>query len=149
MNSRDFFMEILAMISCLKCRVKERFVEQSFMSTRPEITHGMDIPDSHGKIENILQGNTFTDMLRWFSSLIHLDQEKWLLFSRHFMKYIFLPENLYLFIAISLFFLMGPFYKKLTLIQIMAWHWIGNKSLFEPMMAWFTDAYMHHMASLS
>ena len=29
-----------------------------------------------------------------------------------------------------------------ALVQIMAWHWTSNKPLYEPMMAWLTDAYI-------
>ena len=35
-----------------------------------------------------------------------------------------------------------------ALIQIMAWHQTGNKPLSDPMMTQFTDAYMHHLASM-
>ena len=31
----------------------------------------------------------------------------------------------------------------------MAWHWAGNKALSEPMMAYFIDTYMGHLASIS
>ena len=36
-----------------------------------------------------------------------------------------------------------------ALVQIMAWHLTGNKSLSEPMLVCGTDAYMHHSASMS
>ena len=35
------------------------------------------------------------------------------------------------------------------LVQIMAWHQICDKPLFEPMMAYFTDTYMHPSTSMS
>ena len=31
----------------------------------------------------------------------------------------------------------------------MAWRWPGNKPLSEPIMVWFTDAYVRHSASVS
>ena len=37
---------------------------------------------------------------------------------------------------------MGPIDNKLALVQVMAWHWIGDKPL--PMLIQFTDAYMQH-----
>ena len=47
------------------------------------------------------------------------------------------------------FILKGPISSKPVLVQIMAWCGIGNKPISEPMMAWFTDAYMHLLASMS
>ena len=43
----------------------------------------------------------------------------------------------------------GPINNILALVQIMAWHWTGDKPLSEQMMAKFNDAYMHHSASMS
>ena len=34
--------------------------------------------------------------------------------------------------------------NKAALVQVMAWHRTGDKPLFEPMLARFTDAYMRH-----
>ena len=34
-------------------------------------------------------------------------------------------------------------------VQKMAWCWLGNKDLSEPMMVYFTDAYMCHSALMS
>ena len=36
-----------------------------------------------------------------------------------------------------------------ALVQIMDWHWTGNKPLSEPMMAYFTDAYVYASLSLN
>ena len=37
-----------------------------------------------------------------------------------------------------------------ALVQITAWHLLpGNKPLSELKMAWFSDAYMHHSATMS
>ena len=38
----------------------------------------------------------------------------------------------------------GPIDNNLALVQMMAWHRIGDKPLSEPMLIWFTDAYMQH-----
>ena len=50
-------------------------------------------------------------------------------------KYIFLNENLEIFIKISLKFVpKGPINNILALVQIMAWRWPGDRPLSEPMM---------------
>ena len=38
----------------------------------------------------------------------------------------------------------GPIDNKALLVQVMAWHQIGDKPLSEPMLTWFTEAYMRH-----
>ena len=42
----------------------------------------------------------------------------------------------------------GPFDNKWPLVQVMAWRRIGDKSLPEPVMTQFNDAYMRHPASM-
>ena len=37
-----------------------------------------------------------------------------------------------------------PFKNKPVLVQMMAWHQKSSKLLSEPVMAYFTDAYMRH-----
>ena len=60
-------------------------------------------------------------------------------------KCIFLSENDRISIKISLTFVpRSPIDNKAALVQVMAWRRIGDKSLPEPMMAEFTDAYMRH-----
>ena len=60
-------------------------------------------------------------------------------------KCIFLNESDRIPIQISLNFIpRGPVDKKPALVQVMAWRRIGDKSLPEPMMAQFIDAYMQH-----
>ena len=59
--------------------------------------------------------------------------------SRHFpddiFKWMFLNENVWISIDISLKFVpRGPINNILTLVQVMAWHRLGNKPLSEPMM---------------
>ena len=52
-----------------------------------------------------------------------------------FLKYIFVNENLCIFTQMSLKCVRkDPVNKKLALVQIMAWHWTGDKPLPEPMM---------------
>ena len=65
-------------------------------------------------------------------------------------KCIFLNENVWILIKISLKFIpMGPIDNIPALVQVMAWHQSGNKPLSEPMMVFLTDSYMHHSASMS
>ena len=73
---------------------------------------------------------------------------------RHFtddlLKGISFNENALISIKISLKFVpKGPIYNKSALIQVMAWLRTGDKPLHEPMLTQFTDAYMHHSASVS
>ena len=58
-------------------------------------------------------------------------------------KCIFANENVLISIRISLkFFSDVSIHHKPTLVQIMDWRLTCDKPLFEPMMAYFTDAYM-------
>ena len=60
-------------------------------------------------------------------------------------RWTFLNENGRIQIQISLKFVtMSPFNNKPALVQVMTWHWTGDKPLPEPMMTQFTDAYMRH-----
>ena len=52
-------------------------------------------------------------------------------------------EKLCIFIKISLNFVpKGPIDNNPALVQIMAWHQIGDKPLSEPMLTQFTDTYV-------
>ena len=54
-------------------------------------------------------------------------------------------EKFYILIKISLKLApKGPIDKNLVLVQIMAWHQIGDKPLPELMLTRFTDTYMQH-----
>ena len=65
-------------------------------------------------------------------------------------KCIFLNENVWISIRISLKFVSKiPIDNKAELVQIMVWCLTGDKLLSEPMMAYYTDTYMHHSASRS
>ena len=73
---------------------------------------------------------------------------------RHFpddiLKWIFLTENVWISIEISLKFVpKGPINNIPALVQIMAWRRSGDKPLSEPMMVNLSDAYMRHSASMS
>ena len=59
---------------------------------------------------------------------------------RHFADIIFKIIFLYAYYCISIkislnFVPKGPIYNKPALVQVMAWHQIGNKPLYEPMVA--------------
>ena len=65
-------------------------------------------------------------------------------------KCIFLNENLYISIEISLKFVAkGPISNIPALVQIMAWRRPGDKPLSEPMLTQFTDAYKRHWGEMS
>ena len=73
---------------------------------------------------------------------------------RHFaddiFKCIFLNENVWISIKISLKFVpKGPINNIPALVQIMAWRRTGDKPLSEPMMTQLNYAYMRHSASMS
>ena len=72
---------------------------------------------------------------------------------RHFaddiFERIFLNENILFFIEISIKFV--PLFRidnTPALVQIMDWHWTGDKPFSEPMMTYLADAYMRHSASM-
>ena len=65
-------------------------------------------------------------------------------------KYILLCENDRILIQISLKrFPKSPIDNKLALVEVMAWHRIGDKPLLQPMMTQFTDSYMRHQQEMS
>ena len=58
---------------------------------------------------------------------------------------IFVNEKFCNLIKISLKFVpKGPIDNNPALVQIMAWRWLGDKPLSDPMLTRFTDAYMRH-----
>ena len=66
-------------------------------------------------------------------------------FAGNIFKYIFVNEKFCILINISLKFVpKGQVNNIPPLVQIMAWHRIGDKPLSEPMLTQFTDAYMRH-----
>ena len=73
--------------------------------------------------------------------------------SRHFpdnTEYIFLNEKVWILLKISLKFVPSVWINNIpALVQIMAWHQIGDMPLTEPMMAQFTDAYIKYQGEMS
>ena len=66
-------------------------------------------------------------------------------FADNIFKYIFLNENIWIPIKISLKFVPKGLINNIpALVQIMAWRRLGDKPLFEPVLTQFTDAYMRH-----
>ena len=60
-------------------------------------------------------------------------------------KCIFLDENDRILIQISVKFVpKSPIDNTPVLVQVMAWHRLGDKPLSEPMLTRVTDAYMRH-----
>ena len=56
-------------------------------------------------------------------------------------------SGMFISIKVSLKFVpQGPINNIPALVQIMAWCHPGNEPLSESMMAWFTEAYIHHSA---
>ena len=62
----------------------------------------------------------------------------------------FINENISFSMNIPLNFVpKGPTDNKWSLVQVMAWRQTGDMPLPEPMMTQFSEAYMHHPASMS
>ena len=71
-------------------------------------------------------------------------------FADDIFKCIFLNENVWISLKISLKFIpKGSINNIPALVQIMAWRRPGDKPLSEPMMVSLIDAYMRHSASMS
>ena len=67
------------------------------------------------------------------------------LFADDIFRGIFVYEKFCILVRISLkIVLKGPIDNNPALVQITAWRRIGDKPLSEPMLTWFTDAYMRH-----
>ena len=65
-------------------------------------------------------------------------------FADDIFRCIFVNEKFCIFIKISLKFVpKGPIDNNPALVQIMAWHQIGNKPLSEPLLTRFTDTYIY------
>ena len=83
--------------------------------------------------------------------LTHLGENKMAtIFADNIFKFIFLQEYCWILTQISMEFIpKGPIINFATLVQIITWHWTGDKQLPETMMTWFADAYFSHSASMS
>ena len=67
-------------------------------------------------------------------------------FTGNIFRCIFMNEKFCILIPNSLKFVPKcPIDNMSALVQVMAWHQIGNKPLPEPMLIQFTDAYMRHL----
>ena len=65
-------------------------------------------------------------------------------------KHIFLNENIEILIKISLTFVPeGLIDNTSALVQVLAWHWTGDKPFPEAMMTHLTDQYMWHQGEMS
>ena len=97
----------------------------------------------------------FSQIIRYLSAigtskftLTDWSETRWPPLSRHFQMHFL--EWKWIAIKISLKFVpKGPIDNIPALVQILAWHWTGDKPLSEPMMAWFFYACKHHSASMS
>ena len=68
----------------------------------------------------------------------------------YIFKWISMNDNFWILDKISLKYVpLGQIDNMGALVQIMVWHQSDDKPLSEPMMVWFTDAYMRHSASMS
>ena len=78
--------------------------------------------------------------------LTHLQPDKMAaIMADNIFKCIFLNEKFRILIKIWLKFIRkGPIDNNLALVWIMAWRWIGDKPLSEPMLIQFIDTYMPH-----
>ena len=66
-------------------------------------------------------------------------------FADDIFKCIFANEKFYILITVSLKLVpRSPIDHKAALVLVMVWHRVGDKPLSEPMLTWFTDAYMQH-----
>ena len=78
------------------------------------------------------------------------DKKKMATISQTTISNAFWRMKSFVLIRISLKFIpKGPIDNKPALCQLMAWRRTGDKPLPEPMMAYFTEAYMRHLASMS
>ena len=67
------------------------------------------------------------------------------LFAGDIFRCIFVNKKFCISVKISLNFVPdGSIVNDLALVQIMAWRRKGDKPLSEPMLTWFTDAYIRH-----
>ena len=82
--------------------------------------------------------------------LTHWDRDKMAaIFQTTFSNAFFLNENVWISLKLSLkFVLKVRINNSPGLVQIMTWHWSGDKPLSEPMLVCCTDAYLHHSASM-
>ena len=101
----------------------------------------MELPQSYTKplTWTLIYSISYTQCMPYFANSSSIEQN----FADNIFKCIFMNETFCVFIQISLKFVpKGPIDNISVLVQEMAWHWKGNKSLSEPMLTQFTDVYM-------
>ena len=91
-------------------------------------THSLVAWDPHSFVKTVVQWHQLTHLplnkITAISQTVDSDAFSWMFFNWNYHK--------------------GPFDNNRALVQIMAWHRIGDKPLSEPMLIGFTDAYMRH-----
>ena len=81
--------------------------------------------------------------------LTNLPLDKMAAFSQTTCSNAFFNENIYISNKISLNYIpWGPIDNILALVQIIAWRRPGDKTLSEPMLTQFPDAYMRHQGDI-
>ena len=103
-----------------------------------------------GKLEMLSWSFSYTVRAKQVDCL-HLPLDKMAVISHpDVFRCIFMKEKFCILIWISLNFVpRGPTDNKPALVQVMAWRWIGDKPLSEPMLNQFIDIYMRHMGKMS
>ena len=78
--------------------------------------------------------------------LTHLPRDKMAAnVADNIFKCIVMNEKFRISLWISLKFVpRGPIKNGPALVQVMAWHWTGDKPFPEPMLTWLAEAYMLH-----
>ena len=100
----------------------------------------------HSDLKGIQRG-----IVRHFSNWINstLPGQNGSHFAGDIFRCIFVNEKFGILIKISLKLIpMGPIVINTALVKIMAWRWLGDKPLSEPMLTRLTDAYMWHWAEI-
>ena len=117
--------------------------DRALLAGYPRYRH--DVPIQFSTV--ITQSNLYNASLWWHSwdFISSPPGQNGHHFTYNIFRCIFVNEKYSILIKISLKFVpKGPNDNNPVLVQITAWCQIGDKSLFQPMLTWFTDAYMRH-----
>ena len=131
--------------ACRKLKKKsiEEINEQSFSTSHPRSALSTQRVLDHTVLQIWLHIGSGMECYFWLNQHIEA-KTKWPPFLRRYFKYIFLNENIWILIDISLKFIPKGRIKNIpALVQIMAWRQLGDND------GKFTDAYMRHSASMS
>ena len=121
----------------------EEINEQSFSTSHPRSALSTQRVLDHTVLQIWLHIGSGMECYFWLNQHIEA-KTKWPPFLRRYFKYIFLNENIWILIDISLKFIpKGRINNIPALVQIMAWRQLGAND------GKFTDAYMRHSASMS